>query len=307
MSGINYVVVVFLTLSISGSAYSDQIYKYKDQNGKTSYSNITGNKPDTEEIEVISNKKSSTSTKSDELINFQIENLFNDSMNQESELLSRLKSDRSDLFQLLDLYERQREDIQFELNANTITLERCYLNPVYDYLMLLCSGLEFKQQRLLNELDILSNQIDRLRFQIADIDREINGFQNQTTSIVCEVTKVLRGDTFECAFSTGTRVVKLIGIETPDANDNLKSSPSDFTESLILGKRVILTFDGQKTDSYNRLLAYVYLNEETMLNAMLLRQGYGFAVSYSPYRFVNEFRRYENLAKESNVGLWGFD
>ena len=158
---------------------------------------------------------------------------------------------------------------------------------------------------MLNELGIVSNQIERLRFQIVNIDQEIVSLGNQTASVACEVTKVLRGDTFECSFASGTRVVKLIGIETPESNEGVKSDPLSFTESLILGKRVVLSFDGQKTDSYERLLAYVYLNDETMLNAMLLRQGYGFAVSNSPFRFVNEFRRYESIARESNIGIWG--
>ena len=171
--------------------------------------------------------------------------------------------------------------------------------------MLFCSGLEAKQNRLRNELDIVFNQIDSLRFRITNIDFQIGSLQNQPASIACEVTKVIRGDTFECLFSYGPRVVKLIGVETPDKSDGTETGPEDITESLILGKRVVLTFDGRTTDSYDRLLAYVYLNDETMLNAMLLRQGYGFAVSDYPYRFVNEFRRYENLAKESRIGVWG--
>ena len=304
MTHTNYLMVIFLFMAFSNSSFSDEIYKYKDKEGKTSYSNLNSNKPEKNEIEIISRKKGATSKESGGEINYQIENLFNDSVNQESELLSKLRSDRADFYQLLSLFEQQREDLQFELNSNTVTLERCYINPVVDYLMLLCSGLEFKQERLLNELDIVSNQIDSLRFQIANIDRDINSFRNQTASVVCEVTEVLRGDAFECLFSTGTRVVKLIGIETPDKDESIKSSPTDFTESLILGKSVLLKFDGRKSDGYGRLLAYVYLDEETMLNAMLLRQGYGFAVSDSPYKFVKEFKRYENIARESNLGLW---
>ena len=305
MTVIKYILIIVLSLFVADSSDSGEIYKFEDKDGTKIYSNLKSSKPDKDKIEIIGSKKSKSPPGPDESINFQIENLFNDSLNQESELISRLRSDRSDLVQLLALYEQQQEELQFELNANTVTLERCYINPVYDYLLLFCSGLESKQLRLLNELGIVSNQIERLRFQIVNIDQEIVSLGNQTASVACEVTKVLRGDTFECSFASGTRVVKLIGIETPESNEGVKSDPLSFTESLILGKRVVLSFDGQKTDSYERLLAYVYLNDETMLNAMLLRQGYGFAVSNSPFRFVNEFRRYESIARESNIGIWG--
>ena len=304
MSATRYILAIFLCLLFVKSAESGEIYKFESKTGTNSYSNLKSNKSDSEKVEIISSKKSSIPSNSENVINYQIENLFNDSINRESELVTKLRAERADLVQLLVLYEQQREDLQFDLNANTVTLERCLINPVYDYLILFCSGLENKQQRILDELDIVTNQIERLRFQVSNIDQEIGSYINQSGAVACEVTKVLRGDTFECTFSTGTRVVKLIGIETPDENERLESTPSNFTETLILGKRVVLTFDGQKTDSSNRLLAYAFLNDETMLNALLLRQGYGFAIANSPYRFVNEFRRYENLARESNVGIW---
>ncbi|MGI9535415.1 MAG: hypothetical protein ACR2NW_10740, partial [Thermodesulfobacteriota bacterium] len=216
MAVIKYFIIIFFILLFVNNTNSGEIYKFEDKNGNTGYSNLNSSKPDKNKIEIISSKNSGSSNKSDELINYQIENLFNDSVNQESELLSKLRSDRSDLYQLLTLYEQQQEELQFELNANTITLDRCYISPVYDYLLFFCSGLEFKQQRLLNELDIVLNQIEKLRFQITNIDQEIGSYLNNSGSIACEVTKVLRGDTFECSFSSGTRVVKLIGIETPD-------------------------------------------------------------------------------------------
>jgi len=280
-------------LSISSSG---EITKYKDKSGKVSYTNVENNKTDLEVIETFSTKTKNSSSTS-EHINYQLENLFNDK-NTETRLLTTLKTNRNDLGQLFFIYEQQLEETQFELNANTVTLDRCYINPVYDYLILFCSGLESKQLRLLNELDLISNSIGNIRSQIIALDLQINGLETQYKSEVCTVNEILSGDSFICAFGNGLKTVKLIGVETPDTS-------TEFLESLILGKKVLLRFDSRKTDRNNSLLAYVFIDNTTMLNALLLRQGMGFALSNYEYKYIYEFNEYEELAKESKAGIWG--
>jgi micrococcal nuclease len=52
-------------------------------------------------------------------------------------------------------------------------------------------------------------------------------------------------------------------------------------------------------DRYSRTLAYVFLQDGTHLNAEIIRQGYGFAVSGTPpLKYQNEFRRLELEARE---------
>lgn len=48
------------------------------------------------------------------------------------------------------------------------------------------------------------------------------------------------------------------------------------------GKRVRLAFEGARTDNYNRTLAYVYLLDDTFLNAELIRQDYAHAYTEFP-------------------------
>lgn len=277
------------------AASSGEITKIKDSDGNISYTNIETKRNDLEVIETISsNGKNSVNTNRN--INYQIENLFNDS-NTQTGLITELITNRNQLGQLLFNYEQQLEEAQFELNANTVTLDRCYINPVYDYLVLFCSGLELKQQRLLNELDLISNNIENIRAQVIALDIQIAEINSQNKSEVCTVKEILTGNSFVCAFGNGLRTVKLIGIETPD-------SSAEFLESLILGKRVLLKFDSYKTDFNNNLLAYVFIDETTMLNAMLLRQGMAMALSNYEYKYIYEFNEYERLAKESNAGIW---
>ena len=100
--------------------------------------------------------------------------------NTDTILLSTLRNYRNDLGQLLFNYEQQLEETQFELKRKTtVTLDRCYINPVYDYLILFCSGLESKQQRLLNELDLIYNSIDNIRSRLFALDLQISELNSQ--------------------------------------------------------------------------------------------------------------------------------
>jgi micrococcal nuclease len=80
---------------------------------------------------------------------------------------------------------------------------------------------------------------------------------------------------------------------------------------MVKGKLVRLEFDpfssrrSDGKDGYSRTLAYVFLQDGTHLNAEIIWQGYGFAVSSTPpLQYQNEFRRLEQEAREQRRGLW---
>ena len=168
---------ISLPLSISSSG---EITKYKDKSGKISYTNVENNKTDLEVIETFSTKTKNSSSTSKH-INYQLENLFND-RNTETGLLTNLKTNRNNLGQLFFIYEQQLKETPFKLNANTVQLEKCNINAVYDYFIFFCSGLESKQQRLLNELDLISNSISNIRSQLIALDLQINELESQKES-----------------------------------------------------------------------------------------------------------------------------
>jgi micrococcal nuclease len=83
---------------------------------------------------------------------------------------------------------------------------------------------------------------------------------------------------------------------------------SDFTKSLLTGKRVRLEADPQadERDKYDRLLRNVILEDGTDVNARLVRDGYAHAyLSFplTPARKV-ELRGLQEQAKTARVGLW---
>ncbi len=128
------------------------------------------------------------------------------------------------------------------------------------------------------------------------------------------VQRVVDGDTL--LLGTGERI-RLIGVNTPEtvhpkkAVEAFGKEASAFTKRIVEGKLVRLEFDpvasrrSDGKDPYSRTLAYVFLQDGTHLNAEIIRQGYGFAVSSSPpLKYQNEFRRLEGEAREQRRGLW---
>jgi micrococcal nuclease len=140
---------------------------------------------------------------------------------------------------------------------------------------------------------------------------------------IAEVTRVVDGDTVEVRIterSDGpgaglaeigeTYSVRLIGIDTPESVkpgspvECFGKEASAATNALLDGQTVTLVKDVEETDSYERLLRYVYLGEE-MANARLVLNGYASAYTYPPNvrhnRLLVELQR---DARDNSRGLW---
>ncbi len=119
--------------------------------------------------------------------------------------------------------------------------------------------------------------------------------------------RVVDGDTIVL---DGNEKVRLIGVDTPETVHPSKSvehfgkEASAFTKRIVEGKRVRLEYDWQKIDKYGRTLAYVYLEDGTFLNAAIIKQGYGHAYTKYPFKHLEDFRKYEQEAREKGQGLW---
>ena len=122
-----------------------------------------------------------------------------------------------------------------------------------------------------------------------------------------KVKRVVDGDTLLLA---NDEQVRLIGVDTPETKHPQKpierfgKEASLFTKKMVEGKEVRLEYDWQRRDKYNRLLAYVYLSDGTFLNAEIIKQGYGFAYTKYPFKYLEDFREYEREARENKKGLW---
>jgi len=74
---------------------------------------------------------------------------------------------------------------------------------------------------------------------------------------------------------------------------------------LVKGKEVSLEFDVQRRDKYNRLLAYVYI-DDIFVNAWLVENGYAQVMTIPPnVRYAERFLELQQKARKVGKGLWG--
>lgn len=124
------------------------------------------------------------------------------------------------------------------------------------------------------------------------------------------VTRVIDGDTIVVQ---GVGTVRLIGVDTPETSDPrvpvrvFGAEATAFTTRLAQRRPVRLEFEGRRKDRYDRTLAYVYLPGGALLNAEIIRQGYGHAYTEFPFARMEEFRSLEKEAAAAGRGLWGQD
>ena len=126
------------------------------------------------------------------------------------------------------------------------------------------------------------------------------------------VSHIVDGDTVE--LSNGEKV-RYIGIDTPETREKKGSvwsynpmpygeEAKAYNQALVGGKSVTLEFDVQKKDKYDRLLAYVYI-EDKMVNLEMVKQGYAMIYTFPPnVKYVEAFLKAQQEARENQRGLW---
>ena len=93
-----------------------------------------------------------------------------------------------------------------------------------------------------------------------------------------KVVKVINGDTIEVEIDGVKITVGYIGVEAPKFKHRIQGTKPFGEEAyernreLVEGKTVYLEKDLMQIDNEGRLLRYVY-NDETMINALLIREG----------------------------------
>lgn len=124
------------------------------------------------------------------------------------------------------------------------------------------------------------------------------------------VRQVIDGDTI---ILENNQHVRLIGVDTPEIKSEYNPheeyyarQAKQFVAQVIEGRMVFLEGDDAQApfDKYGRRLAYVYLEDQTLLNRELIRQGYAEAIRFFPYKLKEEFFTLEKQAKNERLGMW---
>ena len=127
------------------------------------------------------------------------------------------------------------------------------------------------------------------------------------------VVEFTDGDTITVNMDGTKEKVRFIGVDTPETHDPRKAvqcfglAAATFTKTILGTNKVRLEADPQNTnrDRYSRLLRYVYLPDGRLVNAEIIKQGYGFAYTSFPFEKLEEFKNYQTEAQAKKLGLWG--
>jgi len=128
-----------------------------------------------------------------------------------------------------------------------------------------------------------------------------------------KVVEVIDGDTVRLE---NGELLRYIGIDTPEvhirnARGDFDYRPQPFSleakeanQSLVEGKYVRVEFDVEKRDKYKRLLGYCF-QEDTFVNATLLKEGYALLYTYPPnVKYVSELTAAQKVARKEKRGIW---
>lgn len=131
-----------------------------------------------------------------------------------------------------------------------------------------------------------------------------------------DVVKVIDGDTIDVSINGKTVRIRLIGVDTPEVVDPRKpvqcfgQEASAKMHKLLDGTKVSLETDqsqGDK-DKYNRLLRYVFTEDNINVAHELILSGFAYEYTYNtPYKYQKEFKEAQQFAEKNTLGLWAPD
>jgi endonuclease YncB( thermonuclease family) len=122
------------------------------------------------------------------------------------------------------------------------------------------------------------------------------------------VDRIIDGDTLVIA---GLGSVRLIGVDTLEMTDTrpavkaFAAEAAAFLRGLVGGKTVRIAYEGATKDRDGRTLAYLYLQDDTLVNREIIRQGYGHAYTDYPFALMDDFRQVQREAMLSSRGQYG--
>ena len=121
---------------------------------------------------------------------------------------------------------------------------------------------------------------------------------------VSVVTRIIDGDTFVLS---GGAQVRLIGVDTPEKGQPFYESARAFAESTILGSPVVIEFDEEPLDNYDRALAYIFM-DSILYNEEIVRAGLASVYLFKNNRkYASKLLSAQKSARETGTGIWSLD
>lgn len=128
-----------------------------------------------------------------------------------------------------------------------------------------------------------------------------------------DVVKVVDGDTIDVNIDWKTERIRLIGLDTPEIVDPRTTvqcfgqESSTKAHELLDGKKVALETDATQgeRDKYDRLLRYVFIENNTDFSKSMIENGFGHEYTYEiPYKRQVAYKEAQKQAESGKKGLW---
>jgi micrococcal nuclease len=132
------------------------------------------------------------------------------------------------------------------------------------------------------------------------------------TPETARVVAVHDGDTITVKFDGHTEKVRLVGIDSPEVQDERQAyrdaayAARNYARSRLGGETVTLEAEPRQADrdKYGRLLRYVVLRDGTNVNEDLVRKGYARVYDKFNFTLKPRFKLVEAEAKQEKLGVW---
>lgn len=129
------------------------------------------------------------------------------------------------------------------------------------------------------------------------------------------VESVTDGDTLRIDYEGESTPIRLLAIEAPELSHPTLPTECYATESksalekLLSGNEIRIEYDSiqSERDQYDRLLAYVYVQqeeEEIFVNEHMIQYGYASVYTDLPSDFKDQFLELQDSAKSNQEGIW---
>ena len=129
-----------------------------------------------------------------------------------------------------------------------------------------------------------------------------------------EVLSVIDGDTLTVSIDGQKETVRVLGINTPETQYSNRGAEcfgaeaSSYAKNLLEGTEVTIEQDVSQDsrDKYNRILAFVGLQDGRDFGQVMLADGYAYEYTYQGIAHQNQqiYQQAEARAKADGVGLW---
>jgi len=123
--------------------------------------------------------------------------------------------------------------------------------------------------------------------------------------------KCVDGDTADLVIDGEVHKIRFLAIDTPETKHPTKGSEpygkeaSEFTcKALNSAKKITLEYEKDKSDKYDRVLAWVFVDGE-LLQGKLVRKGLAkVAYLYDDYKYTEKLQKLESEAKSDKINIW---